>query len=147
MWFMSIFFAVAISVGALVMSNVRTFDTQNLAGESAAVSGSMAVYRNYVVNYAIAHPATTGAVADASLGLPAWLTKASGVANYVTGGKGYVYYTNPPPELVQRLMSDSKNSILVGINQGGYVTNPLSGVSTIPVPAAIPAGAVVYASN
>lgn len=145
-WVVSIFFLIATFVGSLLMYNTETLSVANAQGEMAAISGNMAVYHGYVVTYAQANVGVTGAVSDAALGLPSWFNKTSGVANYVTGGKGYVYYTNAPGELAYQLLKDTNNSIYVGIKQSGYVTSPLSGTSSIAVPAAIPDGVVVYAN-
>lgn len=146
-WAAAVFFIVAAIVSALTLKNIETATEVNEVGEVAAISGSMLTYRSYVVTYATANPAITGVVDDAVLGLPSWYSKLVGVSNYVSGGKGYVYYTNPPPKLPTRLLSDANNSIYVGIKQAGVVTNPISGTGTVTAPAAIPDGAVVYAGG
>lgn len=145
-WVVSIFFMIAVFAAGLTMHNAETMYADNARGEVAAISGNLLVYRGYVVSYAKANTGITGAVADASLGLPSWFNKMSGISNYVTGGKGYVYYTNPPGQLTDQLLKDSDNSIYVGVKQSGFVVNPLSGTSSIAVPAAIPDGVAVYAN-
>lgn len=145
-WVVSIYFIIATFVGSLLIYNAETLSAANAQGEVAAISGNMSVYHSYVVTYAQANPGVTGAVSTASLGLPAWFSLNSGVANYVTGGKGYVFYSNAPASLAYQLLKDTDNSIYVGIKQSGYVTSPLNGTSTIVVPAAIPDGVTVYAN-
>ena len=145
-WMVSIFFLIAVFAAGLTMFNAETLSADNAQGEVAAISGSMSVYRGYVVTYAQANPGVTGVVSDASLGLPSWFNKMSGVSNYVTGGKGYVYYSNAPGQLTYQLLKDTDNSAFVGIKQSGFVVNPLSGTSSIAVPAAIPDGVTVYAN-
>lgn len=146
-WVAAIFFIVSAIVSGLMLKNVETATAVNETGEVAAISGSILTYRRYVVTYAAANPAVTGVADDAVLGLPSWFSKQSGVSNYVSAGKGYVYYTSPPPKLPYKLLSDANNSIYVGIKQAGVVTNPISGTGTITAPAAIPDGAVVYAGS
>lgn len=145
-WVVTIFLIIATVVSSITYYNAETLSTANVQGEASAISGNMLVYHTYVVTYAVANPGVTGAVADASLGLPAWFSRNTGVSNYVTGGKGYTFYLNAPAGLAYQVLSDTNNSIYAGIKQAGTVTNPLSGASTIAVPAAIPDGAVVYAN-
>lgn len=145
-WVYTIFFVASMVVGALSYYNAQTLAAANAQGEVAAISGNMIVYRSYVVSYAVANPAVTGAVADGSLGLPAWYNKNTALSNYVTGGKGYVYYAVPPGQLAYQLLKDTNNSIYAGVKQSGFVVNPLGGTSTIAVPAAIPDGSVVFAN-
>lgn len=143
-WFWAIFFAIAIFFGAVYTDTQHQMLADNIAGEASAISGSMMVYRNAVSTYAKANPGVTGSVADASLALPTWYTKMSGVSNYVTGGKGYVYYSNSRPELAYRLLKDTNNTVLSGIKRSGMLYNPISGTSTIAIPATIPDESVVY---
>ena len=143
-WVVTIFFIIATLVSSLTLYNAQTLSAANAQGEASAISGNMLVYHRYVVAYAVANPGVTGAVADGSLGLPAWFSRNTGVANYVASGKGYTYYLSAPAGLAYQILGDTNNSIYAGINQGGTVTNPLSGASAIAVPVAIPDGAVVY---
>lgn len=143
-WFWAIFFTIAIFFGAVYTDTQHQMLADNIAGEASAISGSMMVYRNAVSTYAKANPSVTGSVADASLSLPTWYTKMSGVSNYVTGGKGYVYYSNLRPELAHRLLKDTNNTVLSGIKRSGMLYNPISGTSTIAIPATIPDESVVY---
>lgn len=145
-WVYTIIFLIAVLVGGLMLQNAETLSADNAQGEVAAISGNMVVYHNYVVLYAQAHSGVTGVVSDAALGLPAWFNHNTGVLNYVSGGKGYVYYVNAPGGLAHQLLQDSKNSIFVGVKQSGVVASPLSGVGTITVPAAIPDGVTIYAN-
>lgn len=145
-WVVSIFFLVATVLGGVLLRNTETLAVDNAQGEVSAISGNMVVYHGYVVTYAMANPGVTGVVADGSLGLPSWYSKNSGVANYVAGGKGYVYYLSPPAQLPYQLLKDTNNSIFAGLKESGNVTNPLSGVSAISVPAAIPDGVAIYAN-
>lgn len=143
-----------IAVVFIVMGGIfADFNTQsiqaNADAETQVIAGNMMVYRNAVLAYAEANPGVTGQVSDSNLALPAWFAHVNGVANYVNAGKGYVFYPNSQNGLAYTILKMSNNSINVGIDQNGYVVSPLplSGPSTIPVPAAIPNGAVVIANG
>lgn len=140
----SVFVAISIFIGMLFTQNQHTLDTNAKTGEATAVSGNLEVYRNLVVSYARSNPGVTGAVSDASLGLPTWFVKINGVSNYVAAGKGYVYYATNQPETAYLILKSSNNSIHAGLKRGGFLYNPLSGTTTITLPAAIPDGSVVY---
>ena len=146
-WLWAILFSIAIFFGSVYTDTQHKFSVDNIAGEVSAIGGSMMVYRNAVSQYARANPGITGAVADTSLALPAWYTKISGVSNYVTGGKGYVYYSSQRPELAYQLLKDTGNSVMCGIVRSGFLYNPIGGTSTIAIPAAIPDESVVYAGS
>lgn len=145
-WISSISFSIVLFVTAVLLTNAQTANESNVQGELKAISGNMVVYQSYVVAYAVANPGVTGTVADTDLGLPTWFSKNSNISNYVAGGKGFTYATGGRPELAYQLLQDTGNSIFVGIKSAGGVANPLSGVSAIPVPSAIPDGSTVYAN-
>lgn len=142
--FWALFFTISIFFGSIYVDTQHQLNANNNAGEASAISGNMMVYRNAVSTYAQANTGTTGTVADASLSLPTWYTKISGVSNYVTGGKGYVYYSNQRPEWAYQLLKDTNNTMLSGIKRSGVLYNPISGTSSISIPGAIPDESVVY---
>jgi hypothetical protein len=145
-----LFFAVLIFIGMIFNQNLNFADTSNANGEAMAISGSMEVYRNCVLIYAQNNPAATGTVADSALNLPSWFVKMNGVSNYVTGGKGYVWYATTQPvgsALTSQILQDTNNLINVGIDQNGVLFNPIAGTTTITLPATIPNGSVVIADN
>jgi hypothetical protein len=143
-WFWAIFFAIAIFFGAVYTDTQHQLGADNVAGEASAISGNMMVYRNAVSQYARANPSATGTVSDASLSLPPWYARISGISNYVAGGKGYVYYSNQRGELAYQLLKNTNNTMLSGIKRSGVLYNPVSGTSTITIPSAIPDESVVY---
>ena len=110
--------------------------------EIDAVAGNLMIYRNVVSAYAEANPTTTGAVADATLGLPTWYQRQPGMGNYLVGGKSYVFYTTILPGLVGTLAERSQ-SMSIGINSGGWLRSPIAGNTGIPLPAQVPQSAVV----
>lgn len=146
-WFWAIFFAISVYFGSIFTEERQQLVAQDADAQAAAISGSMTVYRNAVVQYALAHPTTVGAVSDTSLSLPTWYNKPNGISNYVTGGQGYVYYASPPAELAYQLLKATDNSMLAGIKRSGMLYNPIGGTSTIALPSAIPEAAVVYAGG
>lgn len=104
------------------------------------------LYRNQVLRFAAANPASDGNIPDSSLSLPAWYSKQAGVSNYVGGGKGYLHYSGGNMELAYRLLKKSNNSVLTDIKRGAYLYNPLTGTTAISLPVQIPDPSVVYAS-
>lgn len=110
--------------------------------EINAVAGNLMVYRNVVSAFSEANPAFVGTATDAVLGLPTWYRRQPGMGNYLSNGKSYVFYTLPLPGLVGSL-ADRSHSISVGTNSGGVLVTPVAGNTGIPVPAQIPATAVV----
>lgn len=128
--------------GAKMLNTSREVERSNY---SESISGNMLVYRNHVVAYAVAHPTATGEIADASLGLPAWFKKSQDVKNYVTGGRGYVYYTATQDGQTSELLRSSKGDALIGMKRGGMLFNPTLGVVSLALPTAIPEDAVVFA--
>jgi len=146
-WMWAFFFTIVMFFGKFYIDEQHQLNADNVAGEAAAVSGNMMVYRTAVTQYASANPAVTGSVADSSLTLPTWYVHISGVSNYVNAGKGYVYYSNQRPALAYKLVKDTNNSLLAGIKRSGYLFNPINGTTTIALPAAIPDESVVYADS
>lgn len=144
---LSVFFAISVFLGLLFMQDQHTRQANATTSEAVAIGGNMSLYRNAVVTYTRANTGMTGSVADTSLTLPTWFNHMPAVQNYVTGGKGYVYFTATQPELAYMILKSSNNSILTGIKRGGVLYNPLSGTTSIILPAVIPDGSVVYADG
>lgn len=144
---LSVFFAILLFLGVVSMQTQHALQANAATGEAEAISGNMRIYRNAVVKYARAHVSFTGPVMDAALELPVWFHHRLDVQNTVTGGQGYVYFSSVQPELVTMLLKSSEHSILVGINQGGWLYNPNNGVISVHLPDEIPEGSVVYAGG
>jgi len=146
-WILAVvlFLVALIGVTAATQSEESTQQAQVTMTES--VVGSMKVYRNAVTAFAKSNPTFNGEATIAQLNLPSWFTPMAGVRNYVSGGKGYVYYNAPEQDAGQayRLLKETDNSALVGVNRSGSLSNPLAGSTSITLPAAIPDGAVVIA--
>ena len=148
MWGAIFVFFVALITGTLMTQNSTNTAVDSQRTEAAAIAGSMQVYRNSVLAYAQANPSVSGAVPDGNLALPSWYARLNGISNYISTGKGYVYYTGRSPELAYQVLKATNNSINVGINQGGNLANPISTTNTtipIALPGAIPNGSIVIA--
>ncbi|MGP4958411.1 type IV pilus biogenesis protein PilM [Pseudomonas helleri] len=120
--------------------------TDEVVSEQAtidALSRSMLVYRSAAAEYARTNPGFTGAPADASLNLPSWYTKQSGIATYVVGGISYTYLTGIVPAGLPSALSERTESTTVGIKRSGQLFSPKGGSMAISVPAPVPEGAVV----
>jgi hypothetical protein len=140
-------FAILLFVTSVATTNNYTLQKWGQSTEAAAIAGNLAVYRNAVLTYAQANPGVTGSVSDSSLSLPTWFSKITGVSNYVSAGRGHVYYSTPTPEGAYLILKASNNTIRAGLMRSGYLYNPLSGSTSISLPAAIPEGSVVYADG
>lgn len=112
-------------------------------GELAAVAGNMLVYRNAVARYAAANPLASGAIADASLGLPSWYRKHTSLGNYINTGRSYVYYFGGDVPGLAGALHAKTESAAVGVNAGGILNTPANGNTGIALPAQVPAQAVV----
>ncbi|WP_447733594.1 type IV pilus biogenesis protein PilM [Rhodanobacter soli] len=59
--------------------------------QAAQTGTNVGLLANQLDKYVLAHPAATGVVPAASLGLPAWYKMYPGLASYVDAGAAYVY--------------------------------------------------------
>jgi len=133
-----ILLVVLITGGYIAGQNISNADLAHSQGQIDAISGNILIYRNSVTTYAESNPTVTGAIADASLGLPSWFRRVSGANNYVAAGKGYVYYSGRP-DLASALFSKTE-AVTVGIKRSGVFVNPTWGTTSITLPSAIPGG-------
>lgn len=144
MWMIIMLVGIGIFVGSMAFDQHKQVFVQD-ANYELALAQNMLVYRNYVIAYAAINTGVTGVVPDANLAMPAWFRKAGGVSNYVVTGKGYVVYVTSNESIAYTLLKQTNNSINVGINQSGTLYNSLTGVTGIPIPAAIQNNAIVIA--
>lgn len=124
------------------------YHEQIVAAEADTVARNMMVYRRSVAAYLVANPGASGTIPDASLSLPVWYAKYSGITNTIAGGVIYVYTTTPPGGLASSLMTVTHNTATVGIKTSGVLINPLSTTNLmipIAIPSSIPDGALVIA--
>ncbi len=129
-------------------SNARLLIEQHAQATVDFQAGQLPLYGLYVEQYALANVAVTGAVDNDDLTLPAWFVAGGALQNYVAGGSSYVYLipdSAAQGNAIARVVRSGKNGwrVRCGIATGGWLKNPGAGTPTIPVPAAIPEGAVV----
>ncbi len=99
-------------------------------------------YGGFVSNWAKANKGYTGAVSDATIALPTWVSHPSYISSYVVTGTSYIYYipqTGFASNQLVTFLSSKGNT--AGINSSGTLYNGTTNVGT--VPAAVPNGAVV----
>lgn len=109
-------------------------------------STNFLAYRDAVIRYHNANPASTGSIADASLTWQAGYVRDSRWSNQISAsGEVYVYSTVAPPRtMVDSLYKKTQSLILVGVKQtNGDLVGP-GGTISPSMPAAIPVGAIVY---
>lgn len=143
-------YALAAAAGAFAFTVMfQTVAYQSAAADTtqtAALAGNMLNYSQRVAAYAAANPATSGAVPDSALSLPAWYQKAPGVFNYVDAGYPYVYLPGTQPGLPTAIVTVSKATVHVGIKAGTSIALPAGQPAfplARPLPAVIPDGATV----
>jgi hypothetical protein len=111
-----------------------------------SLANQMAAYKGYASIYLRLNPTKTGTVSDTDMGVPTWFNHRDlRIKNYFSGGVGYIYCTNSCPIGLESKLSDiSNNSLNVGLKTGNYLS--VKGVvnSSIPVPAPINPGDIVY---
>jgi len=141
MWMIAMLAGISVFVGSMIFTQETQIHIQAQNYDSA-LAENILVYRNYVTAYAEANSTASGTVPDSTLAMPVWFMKAKGVSNHVTSGKGYVFYTVTDESVAYTLLKKTNNSINVGVNHSGTLYNPLFGMTSTPVPAAIPNNAI-----
>ena len=110
------------------------------------VANNFLSYRYSVVQYALAHPATTGTVADASLSFQSGYVRNAAWSNTITGGQLYVYATSSSAVTNQSatmIFQRSGNSPLMGFSSGSNFNSMSLGLTSLTLPGGIPSGAFV----
>jgi len=116
--------------------------TQIIANTSGQ---SFYAYRNAVLTYSIAHPATTGNIATGSLTLPPGALP-SGIGNNIaTSGNGRIVYAwaTLPPNVVNTLVQGLQGDPSIGTVNGTQWISPVYGPQTVTVPNYVPNGAAL----
>lgn len=118
-------------------------------GIAMATSTNFWVYRSSVVSYVVANPAASGVISDGVLSFPVGYARGASWANIIQGGVPYVYSaTALSPEVADAIAEQGGRSLMIGRAMTGNVMSSLSGGATgIPIPSAIPVGAVVVAGR
>ncbi|KPY82910.1 type IV pilus biogenesis protein PilM [Pseudomonas amygdali] len=111
--------------------------------EISLIAHNVLVYRNALAEYAYAHKAASGTVADDQLALPTWYARYPGVEGVIDAGRSYAYFGSPPPGLVSEMINLTGGSVAIGTASSGSLVNPSSGNVGIALPATVPNGAAV----
>lgn len=108
----------------------------------AAISGHIAVLSSYAGTFARNNAGFTGTPSDPALAFPAWFQRNATESVYVTGGRAYVSIaaSSLSDGLAIARAAGGKD---VGVNQGGWLTEPAAGPTATAIPAAVANGAVV----
>ena len=135
----------AITVFTSLISHQNSSSTERMMSDSTAsvVAGNLLVYKSAVAEYLAAHPGATGKIADASLNLPTWYRRHSGIDNYAAPGRLYVYYAGPDTPGLASEIQRKTQSPLVGKNVNGLFVSTRTGPSGLALPAQIPTNATV----
>lgn len=135
------------SIAMLAWLTVVTAWGQAMSSEAyvtriTAISGHLAVLSTYAGNFARNNPGFAGTPSDPALGLPSWFQRNTGESVYVTGGRAYVSLA--AASLADGLaIARAAGGRDVGVNQGGWLTEPGAGPTATAVPAAVANGAIV----
>ncbi|PWU32069.1 pilM protein [Pseudomonas sp. RW407] len=107
------------------------------------LSRSMLVYRSAAAEYARNNPGFAGVPADATLNLPSWYSKPTGVTSYLSGGSAYTYFSGTAPAGLPAALVGLTQGTTVGVKRSGMLFSPANGNTGVTIPAAVPEGAVV----
>lgn len=134
--------------GAGELPQLQVRREQALADVAAT---SLLAYREAVLDHLNAEPGFTGTAPEAALTLP-WGQAADPRWAHVLppGGTLYVYAragSSTPPLLLDALQRKTLQSFLVGRQTGGVLVSAGGWDTGLPVPAAVPEGAVVLAGR
>lgn len=101
-------------------------------------------YRTAVINYINANPAATGTIADGSLTFLPGYIRDTRWTHLIQSGTLFVYSTGTAsPDSVMALYKKGGKSLLIGKKSSGGNLFSANGTDTgVPLPAAIPTGAI-----
>ena len=133
-------FATLLSATGFAALMGSTTQVDQAAIRSVVKSSNFEVYRNAVEVYARANPAFLGVVPDASLSLPSYHVRDSGITNYVTASQVFVYTVSASAQKSLNAVSGSAFSIC-GIKSSTGIVTPGLGVVSAAMPSVIPDGA------
>lgn len=96
-----------------------------------AMATNYAVYRNQVIHYAVKHPASTGVLSTAALGLPVHWRALHGWKNRIEGNHVYVYGEASANEATA-IQSLFKGSFAIGVKKSGRMQSINGSGETLP---------------
>ncbi|WP_053764625.1 type IV pilus biogenesis protein PilM [Leptospirillum ferriphilum] len=118
-----------------------------ISRKGSQISTLFELYREAVNNYASANLSYSGTVSTGALSLPPGTIIPPNFSNTISGGTAWSWVSPgsgvSPAVLLSSLSGKSRESLLVGLNQKGTLYSPVTGPTGIPVPGAVPNGALV----
>lgn len=116
-----------------------------------AAATSFLAYREAVLDYLVLHPGFTGSAPDAVLAWP-WGYARDGRWSHVVQPDGSLFVfqaagTTAPPLLLAELQRKASQPWLLGRESGGQLVSARDPSIRLPVPPAVPAGALVLAGR
>ncbi|KAA8685938.1 type IV pilus biogenesis protein PilM [Pseudomonas caricapapayae] len=111
--------------------------------EISLIAHNVLVYRNALAEYAYAHKAASGTVADNQLALPTWYARYPGVEGVIDAGRSYAFFESPPPGLVSEMINLTGGSLAIGTAASGILLTLTSRNAGVTLPVAVPNGAAV----
>ena len=146
MWALWVLVAMVSVTGFVALGNEVRHPPPS-AVSASDLAWNMAVYRNAVLQYALAHPGFSGSAPDAALPFPAWYRRNPLWANRVEGGSVAVYATKQmPADLPAEMATLAKGSFFVGVADAktGKLVSPTYGPTGLTLPPGIPDGVPVW---
>ena len=134
----------------LAAGNLPAQDVQRVQARADVAATSFLAYREAVLDYLAAHPGFIGTATDASLSWPWGYVRDARWSHVVQpDGSLFVFQVAgaPAPQLLEQLQRKTRNPWLLGREAGSQLVSASGVVIGLPLPAAVPPGAVVLAGR
>ncbi|KPY00731.1 putative Type IV pilus protein PilM [Pseudomonas amygdali pv. myricae] len=131
------------AVLGMLYDKAHQAEVSSQAVEVSLIAHNVLVYRNALAEYAYAHKAASGSVADNQLNLPTWYARYPGVEGVIDAGRSYAFFGSPLPGLVSEMINLTGGSLAIGTASSGSLLTPSSSYVGVALPAAVPNGATV----
>lgn len=128
---------------ALIAGNIEVTAASQNRQDAAIYAQHMSAYGGFVARYARSNPTATGAIADATAGVPNWFARFPAVANVVSAGIAYAYFVPATRAQGFAIAGAVPRPFVAGVKIAGRLQPPGGPVGPV-LPAAIPDGAVVF---
>lgn len=129
-----------------VVLDERERTAQFIVAKGDVAATNFLSYRQSVVTYRTANPASAGTIPDAVLTWQTGFIRDARWTNVITGGELFVYsLAVPDPAALQAIFAKAGNYVMVGTkNTAGNLVNAAGSTIAISLPGVIPIGAIVY---
>ena len=140
---MILIFAMLMLVGLYAVDHAESSASRAHAAVIEVDGGRLKAYGAMLRKFRDANPTFTGQVAPGAAGVPAWFA-VDGLNNRISGGSVYAYLAAQNPAHALAVARQCSNGLRCGIATAGGLRIPgQAGYAPLPLPAGIPAGAVV----